>query len=267
LYNKKDKFNGNLYRVHLQAAKDWGKMCYPIQNSTQDSLNVEMEKKYKNIDDKIKKLVLTQAEFLDTEIQFYPRVINMTDIVFTDEEMTLLNKGLKYDQSYKRRHWISYLTLEAENAITLLPVQEQDRIRYEVAYNLEKLYKQQREKHIFNNRASTYEFRIANQIKTKLNKDRAMITKADKGNKVIITYTSEYNKKVNNFINSNNFIQDISNITSRLQHDIRRTINECQHLVPKENRWKYLNMNSTAPTIRGWIKIHKAEAPMRPIIN
>ena len=238
-----------------------------MQNSVQDSLNAEMKKKYKNIDDKSKKLVLTQAENPDTKIQFYPRVKNMTDIVFTDEEMILLNKGLKYNLSYKRKHWIRNVALEAENAVTLLPVKEQDHIRYQVAYNLEKLYKQQRGKHIFNNRASTHEYRIANQIKIKLNKDRDMITKADKGNTVIITYTSEYNKKVNNFINSNNFIQDIGNITSRLQRDIRSTTNECQYPIPKEDRCRYVNMNPTAPTIRGLIKIHNAEAPIRPIIN
>jgi len=94
-----------------------------------------------------------------------------------------------------------------------------------------------------------------------------MIRKADKGNTVIITYTSEYNKEVNNFINSNNFIQDIGNTTCRLQRDIRSTINECQYFIPKEDRWKYINVNPTTPTIRGLIKIHKAEAPIRPIIN
>jgi hypothetical protein len=94
-----------------------------------------------------------------------------------------------------------------------------------------------------------------------------MVTKADKGNTLIIMYTSEYNKKINNFINNNNFIQDTCNITNRLQRDIRNSINECHHLIPKEDRWKYINMNPTAPTIRGLIKIHKAEAPIRPIIN
>jgi hypothetical protein len=91
LYKKNDKLNRDLYSVHLQAAKNWGKMWYPIQNSIHDSLNVEREKKYKNIDDKIKKLVLTQAENPDTKLQFYPRVINMTDIVFTDEKKSRVN--------------------------------------------------------------------------------------------------------------------------------------------------------------------------------
>jgi hypothetical protein len=30
---------------------------------------------------------------------------------------------------------------------------------------------------------------------------------------------------------------------------------------------KYVNMNPSPPTIRGLIKIHKPEAPIRPIIN
>jgi hypothetical protein len=63
----------------------------------QNSLNVEIKKKYKTNDDKINKMVLAQTKSLDTKVHFYPRVINKTDIVFTDEEMALLNKGLKYN--------------------------------------------------------------------------------------------------------------------------------------------------------------------------
>jgi hypothetical protein len=33
--------------------------------------------------------------------------------------MTLLNKGLKYNVSHKRKHWLNNVALEAENAITL----------------------------------------------------------------------------------------------------------------------------------------------------
>jgi hypothetical protein len=63
-----------------------------IQNSIQNSLNVEIEKKCKTIDDEINNMVLTQTENLVTKVQFYPRVIKKTDIIFTDEEMTLINK-------------------------------------------------------------------------------------------------------------------------------------------------------------------------------
>ena len=58
------------------------------------------------------------------------------------------------------------------------------------------MYKQQREAHTYSNRTSTHENKIINHIKTKLSKEKAMVTKADKGNTLIVLYISDYNKKV-----------------------------------------------------------------------
>jgi hypothetical protein len=44
-----------------------------------------------------------------------------------------------------------------------------------------------------------------------------MITKADKGNSIIIIYIEEYNKKVNTFIANNNFRKTNNNIINKLQ--------------------------------------------------
>jgi hypothetical protein len=70
----------------------------------------------------------------DTNV--YPRVVNKTNITFTNEERRLLNKGLKYNLSYKHKHWINNLAFEAETAITLLATNEQEHIRYQVAQNV-----------------------------------------------------------------------------------------------------------------------------------
>jgi hypothetical protein len=53
-----------------------------------------MDKKYKTLDLKINKLTHHQNKNIDTNTQFYPRVINKTDIEFSNEEMTSLNKDL-----------------------------------------------------------------------------------------------------------------------------------------------------------------------------
>jgi hypothetical protein len=60
-----------------------------------------MERKYKQVDLKITNLVNCRTENPNNNAQFYPRVVNNTDITFTDEEMTLLNKALKYSLQYK----------------------------------------------------------------------------------------------------------------------------------------------------------------------
>jgi hypothetical protein len=49
-----------------------------------------MEKKYISIDDKIHRLTHNQIKKLNTNMQFYPRVVNETAIIFSDEEITLL---------------------------------------------------------------------------------------------------------------------------------------------------------------------------------
>jgi hypothetical protein len=53
-------------------------------------------------------------------------VINKTDISFFNEEMRLLNKGLKYDLEHKHKQWTNDLVLEVENAVTLLPPGKQE---------------------------------------------------------------------------------------------------------------------------------------------
>jgi hypothetical protein len=87
--------------VHLKAAEEWRRLWDVILPSISYTLNLGIEKKYKQLDLKISKLVATQAEKPRTKFLFYPRVINNSDITFTDEELILLNKGLKYNLNYK----------------------------------------------------------------------------------------------------------------------------------------------------------------------
>jgi len=48
---------------------------------------------------------------------------------------------------------------------------------------------------------------------------------------------------------------------------IRTTIRQSPTLIPKEHWWKYTNMNPSAPSIKGLIKIHKPDKPLRPVVN
>jgi len=110
------------------------------------------------------------------------------------------------------------------------------------------------------------EYKIKNQIKRKLSA-KVLITKADKGKSTTIIYESDYNSKVHAFITNNNFTQLTHDVTNKLQWNIRTTINECNDIIQKDKKWKYINLNPATPTIRGLIKIHKHEAPIRPTVN
>ena len=69
-----------------------------------------------------------------------------------------------------------------------------------------------------------------------------MVSKADKGNSIIITYQDKYHKKVMNFISNNKFTNAKSDLTKKFQRDLRSNMNECQLIIQKDERWKYINL-------------------------
>ena len=83
----------------------------------------------------------------------------------------------------------------------------------------------------------------------------------------MITYQQDYCKKIEDFIGNNNLTIANNDPTKTFQKKVRNALIKYQIVVHKDERWKYINMNPAAPTIRGMIKIHKADAPIRPVIN
>ena len=118
LHKKKQQLNNTLYKIHLKAAQEWGSTWYIILNFIIDSTHLEIESKYRTIDNKIKKLSKVQTQSNELQKLFYPPVDNRTDTEFSGNELTLLSKGLKYNLSFKPKNWIKNLALEAETALT-----------------------------------------------------------------------------------------------------------------------------------------------------
>lgn len=111
----------------------------------------------------------------NSQESFSPRIINNTDIVFSDDETALLYKGLKYNLSLKEKYWIIYLALEAETAIGHLPETERDFYRWQTAKRIEKLFKQHtRNPHY----KGTKEMNVLRSIKKKLSENSVMITQS-----------------------------------------------------------------------------------------
>jgi hypothetical protein len=93
---------------------------------------MRMRTKYTKLNNKIHKLEhnntsnKARQEHNDT---FQERTINLTNTTFTDEELQLLNKGLKYNLHYKRKNWIETLAIEADTAINKIDPKEQEYMR------------------------------------------------------------------------------------------------------------------------------------------
>jgi hypothetical protein len=190
--------------------------------------------------------------------------MNNTDITFSNKEIELLEKDPKYNLHHKKKHWLTNLALKAETAISMLPVTNRDYFRNRVSDHLQKLKRQDKA----NPQCNHYsEHMTMKSLQTKLKYNDAMITTADKGNSIVILPTPQYNSEIQDFIDKNKFQSSTKNPTTLFQNQIRRTINHCTTLIPRDSKWKYVNLNTSAPTIKGLIKLHKPDQPLCPVVN
>jgi hypothetical protein len=65
-----------------------------------------MQGKVQTLDKKLKRLSSLQTYNPTNPRTFHHRVVNMTDIPFTEQEMALLQKGPKYNLHDKPKNWI-----------------------------------------------------------------------------------------------------------------------------------------------------------------
>jgi len=100
-------------------------------------------------------------------------------------------------------------------------------------------------------------------IQAKL-KDNA-ITSAGKVNSLVIHPIQKYFTKIKNFIDKNNFQTSTTNLSRTFQNQIRKTINSNTKLINPDSRWKFINLNPSATTIRCLVKLHKVDQPISPI--
>jgi hypothetical protein len=99
-----------------------------------------MKIKYRNINEKISRLINRNTTNPQQQQQqqhqtFDQRVSNLSSLNFTNNKMTLLNKGLKYNLRYKPKQWLQTLAIEADTAISLIAPQDQPYMRQAVAQN------------------------------------------------------------------------------------------------------------------------------------
>jgi hypothetical protein len=129
LYKKKQSINNQLYSVHLEAVALWDRSWNFIEESIQEKLIFEIDKKYLILNKKLNNLNKTHNSPQESEHKttFSQRVKNLSSVNFNSNEIRLLSKGLQYNLTYKNTYqWLENLVIETEAAITRLPNQDQE---------------------------------------------------------------------------------------------------------------------------------------------
>jgi riboflavin synthase len=192
-----------------------------------------MQRKYQTINNKIKKLT-TKTQSNQKSKTFYKCTENLI-VTFTEAEVKLLGKALKYNLHYKHRHWILTLATEADTTICKMHAKNHIFMRQIVVNNIQKLINEQeiqkesRQTHKL--KLELHEQHTINSIK-KINKNQLIVTKAGKGNTLVILHKDNYNNKIKEFITNNNYIKLPYDIRNKQQNNIRHNIN-CNNIINK----------------------------------
>ena len=128
----------------------------------EDRLQLEIRSKYKTLDRKLNHLSQQRTKTPQQNHSFYPRVINTTDIEFSEQEMKLLEKGPKYNLHSKPKDFIQTLALEAETAITHLPPTDREVYRKMTAERISTLIKNNNPHH---KHSTNPEAKVAKRLK------------------------------------------------------------------------------------------------------
>lgn len=118
IHTENQQLNLQIYHLHLSVANTWRNTWLYIHHTIEEKLQREAQMEYKTRDKKLNKSAQTQTRTPQQEHTFYPRVVNNTDVSFSNCKMALLQKGLKYNLHSKQKNWLRNLALEAEIAIS-----------------------------------------------------------------------------------------------------------------------------------------------------
>jgi len=104
-------------------------------------------------------------------------------------------------------------------------------------------------------------------IHNKLSKNKAIITRDDKGKTTVIIYEHEYYKKIRNFFSENNIEPIPTDPTHKYQTHFTRKVKQCELIFLKMQHTHISQKNSTPPILKAQLKLHKPNIPIRPVVN
>jgi 2'-5' RNA ligase len=131
----KNRLNGQLCKLHLEGASSWPNTWDLILTSIDQKLQDQMETHHNHLNKKVDRLQENQTKPITAarnprNIHFYPRIRNLTNIKFTNEELEILNYGLQHSVEKHLGSYLTNLITETETAIKLLDPKIQNTYRH-----------------------------------------------------------------------------------------------------------------------------------------
>jgi len=198
LYRKKQHLNQQLYCTHLECAHQYAGMWQHINENIDHQLNNIMETQYAKLNKKLD-TITNQKTNQNNNNKKIPqnnnRIINLTNIKFTQEQLQTLSYGPNFSIEQIPKRFINESIIDTENAIRNLEPRIQGTYRHLATKQI---------KHTLNNsRCNTLHKRnqyIINEIKNVLQKNNITMVNADKSKAIVIIDKNILEEKISSFM-------------------------------------------------------------------
>ncbi|XP_049828734.1 uncharacterized protein LOC126267492 [Schistocerca gregaria] len=275
LYSKKQELNVSLYKLHLELGNhiSSSSVLYDtIERINHHSQSI-MQRKWQKQEQKLNKLLNKNCSKTETHTQhtFHERLVNFTDITLTKEEQQLLEKGPKYNLNTHITHkTIENLITETEyiigqhektNTRDFNPGLTRELVTEEMKQII------RRNKPSINTNKKTADEKTINSIHRKLKQHNALITKADKGNALVLITKAEYIEKTEKFLTENKISKLTSDPTQRYQRNVKTLLKNITHTLTQNQTKRMTQKNPKAPLLTSLPKVHKPLIPVRPVVD
>lgn len=212
-----------------------------------------------NIDD-----CLRNGTFSD--FQFNKRFLNLSSLVLDERDEELLNLGLKFNFNFSPKSAdLQFLAVESERILESCNLDDKNIIRSQISVCLNKYHNIPHTSHPFNTRLS----KSLSSFRKKISDHNIILSKADKGNCIVLLDKNLYIEKVENFLTLQDFSPIPNNPTIAFFASLKKTLSITNETLKffNSDKSKLYSMNSQTPLLYGLPKIHKENCPIRPVVS
>ncbi|XP_072400958.1 uncharacterized protein [Diabrotica undecimpunctata] len=215
------------------------------------------------------------------EFKFHPRIKNLTDLNFTEDEIKLLNYDLKHSVPKDLSlHDLESLSIETDIVIQNLSLSLSQRTsmrnsccRYIIKFK-NKISSTSNSSdtlnasfsHNFSFQKTQSQLKILKSIKHKISRHNQNFCKADKGNCLVILDRDSYDNKVSSFLDENHFTLIPTDPSKRFISKLKDHVKNHSEFLSNLPGF-FLPGNPLISRLYGLPKIHKVGIPIRPVVS
>lgn len=201
-----------------------------------------------------------------SDFRFHNRFLNLSSVTLDGGDEEVLNLGLRFNFFFKPKPTdLQLLAVESERILEISNLEDRNVVRSQIAVCLNRYHNSTRNLNPFNKNIN----RNLTNLRKKIVDNNLIVSKADKGNCIVIMDKILYLDKVEDFLSSDDFSSITTNPTPSFFIYLKKILsitNDTLNFL-NSDKSKLYPMNPQTPLLYGLPKIHKANIPIRPVVS